>query len=120
MANTLALSAPGWLFWQPSNELEREQFIAAHDQRHRTYRLAASRAGRSIQICPLTGDMDEDWFARHMRCHMTLSQIFPVQQTQSAVALEKPPSGDDNALYGWMRRHALLHAQLDAAFGVVK
>lgn len=119
MANTLALSAPAWLFWKPGETREFEHFLAAHDQRHRTYRLAASRLGRSIQICPLTGAMDADWFARHMRCHMAHQQIFPKQIVQSATALEMPPTTDKNALLEWMRRHALIHGGLDAAYGVV-
>jgi hypothetical protein len=114
-----ALSAPAWLLWQPGNVAEREQFIAAHDQRHRTYRLAATRAGRAISICPLTGEMNADWFSRHLFCHAAHQRIFPQQVTQSSTALEMPPTDDENALYSWMRRHALIHAALDAAYGVV-
>lgn len=119
MTQALTSAAPAYLFWNPKDPGTREQFIAAHDQRHRTYRLAATRAGRSIAICPLTGTMDADWFARHLFCHAAHQRIFPQQVTQSSTALEMPPSDDENALYSWMRRHALIHAALDAAYGVV-
>jgi hypothetical protein len=114
-----SLQAPPWLFWHPGDSAEREQFIAAHDQRHRTYKLAASRLGLALSSCLLTGTMDEDWFARHLLCHMAHQRIFPRQVTQSSTMLEMPPADDENALYSWMRRHALIHAALDAAYGVV-
>jgi len=106
------------MFWRAGDTAGREQFIAAHDSRHRTYRLAATRLGRSIAACLLTGKMDADWFGRHLLCHLAHAAIFPGQGSQFAVALETPPADDDGALYDWMRRHALIHAQLDIAYGV--
>jgi hypothetical protein len=106
------------MFWRAGDEAGLAQFIAAHDIRHRTYRLAASRLGRSLQPKILTGKMDHDWFARNLFDHMAHAAIFPGQASELTVALEAPREDDEGALYSWMRRHALIHARLDIAYGV--
>lgn len=118
MPNAVSTSAPDTLYWRAKDPAGREQFIAAHDIRHRTYRLAASRLGRSLPPRFLTGRMDRDWFARHLMDHATHAAIFPGQIGELTVALETPPEDDEGALYSWMRRHALIHARLDIAYGV--
>lgn len=118
MPNALHTSAPDTLYWRADDAAGREHFIAAHDTRHRTYRLAASVLGRALSPCILTGRMDGDWFSRHMMCHLAHAAIFPGQYGELTIALEAPRSDDEGALYSWMRRHALIHARLDIAYGV--
>lgn len=118
MPNALYTSAPDTLYWRAGDRAGEAQFIAAHDFRHRTYKSAASRLGRAISPCFLTGKIDADWFGRHLLCHLAHAQIFPGLGSQLSVALETPPADDEGALYDWMRRHALIHAQLDIAYGV--
>lgn len=118
MVEALYTSAPDTMYWRSGDAAGREQFIAAHDFRHRTYRLAASRLGRSLQTRLLTGKMDHDWFSRHLFDHMAHAAIFPGQARELTVALEAPREDDERALYSWMRRHALIHARLDIAYGV--
>lgn len=62
--------------------------------------------------------MDHDWFSRHLSNHLAHAAIFPGQTSELVVALEAPHEDDDGALYSWMRRHALIHARLDIAYGV--
>lgn len=119
MTDARTTVAPDWLFWKAPDPAGREQFIAAHDTRHGTYRRAASLLGRALQPKFLTGRMDHDWFARHVADHLAHAAIFPGQVGELAIALEMPPEDDENALYDWMRRHALIHARLDLAYGVV-
>lgn len=66
----------------------------------------------------LTGRMDNDWFARNLSSHLAHASLFPGQASELVMALEMPRQSDQNALYDWMRRHALIHARLDIAYGV--
>ena len=107
------------LYWRDGDEAGRKSSIAWHAQRHRTYRKAASLLGATLQTDDLTGDMTSDWFARHYFTHMALQRLFP-QPGESIQTLAKGWSQDDDeAKSDWQHRHALIHARLDAAFGIV-
>lgn len=118
MVDARHTAAPDTLFWDPDDKAGLESFLAAHDIRHRTYRNAAALLRVTLQPCLLTGKMDGDWYARHMLCHLAMKSMFPAEVGELNVALEMPTPGDQNAIYSWMRRHALVHARLDIAYGI--
>ncbi len=112
-------SSPDTLWTQFDDEVGKRQWLAWHDQRHRTYRKAASRLGKSLQSAVLSDtEMDEDWFGRHMLTHIALKGLFPVTVGQNMPALEMGPFHDEAGFHDWHRRHSLVHAALDLAFGV--
>lgn len=112
-------SAPDTLWVRFDDQVGKRQWLAWHDQRHRTYRKAASRLGKSLQSSILSdSNMDEDWFGRHMLTHVALKSLFPVTVGQNIPALEMGTFEDENGFHDWHRRHSLVHASLDLAFGV--
>src|SRR5262245_42920966 len=99
------------MFFTPGDTPGREQFLAAHDFRHRAYRQASARMGRPLAPYDLTGQMNADWFSRHMLAHAALRALFPAEIGNSTVSLEMPQQGEENDLSDWLRRHALEHAR---------
>lgn len=112
-------SSPDTLWTRFDDDVGKRQWLAWHDQRHRTYRKAASRLGTTLQSSLLSDtQMDDDWFARHMLTHIALHSLFPTIGTQNIPALEMGRFEDEEGFHDWHRRHGLVHAALDLAFGV--
>lgn len=119
MTNLAAASAPDTLWHRYDDPAGQHAWVAAHDIRHRTYRKAISRTGVTLQSAVLTGDVDADWFARHMLAHIALKSLFPIQIGQQIPTLGDDDFDDQQSFDDWMHRHALIHARLDTALGVV-
>ncbi len=112
-------SAADTLWTRYDDKVGERFWLQWHDQRHRTYRKAASRLGFSLQSAVLSDtSLDEDWFGRHMLAHVALKSLFPVTVGQNIPALERSTFDDEEGFHDWHRRHSLIHAALDIAFGV--
>lgn len=115
----LSTAAPPILYWQPGDESARKVAIFYHDLQHRTIRKAATLLGISLGAGQLTGELTRDWYARHMLIHKALKGILPESQRQTIGELSDTRGEDDPNFCDWQHRHALIHARLDTAFGIV-
>lgn len=111
--------APDTIWTKREDRIGRDEWMAWHDARHRTYQKRASFLGVSLPACDLTGEIDREWFSRHFMRHQAERQLFPREIGQLLVALERVSWDDENDFIDWHRRHALIHAREDALFGVV-
>jgi hypothetical protein len=120
-ANLTAINAPPSLYWKPGDEAARRVAVFDHDLRHRAYRKAATLLGVSFGAASLssTTSLDRDWFARHGLIHISLKSLFPATIGEAMPDLMDTVGEKDPNFSDWQRRHALVHARLDAAFGIV-
>jgi hypothetical protein len=91
----------------------RVNWVSAHDMRHKTLQLSASRAGKSFPRIPLDGTVDEDWFARHWVAHKALAS-FLVHSGESTMGTFLSSGWDTpEQFYNWHKIHNDLHQALD-------
>lgn len=95
------------------------QWIAAHDIRHRTYRKELSRRGSTIQTAPLAGSVEGAWIIVHYLQHMAFIRTMQNDNSVAAQVISMDPWYDEEAFYRWHQVHNLLHTRLDQALGVV-
>ena len=95
-----------------------ESWIAAHDQRHHTERLAIARVN-GIPMFPrdFSGQISPGWFGSHMLAHSDLMEFMTPDQSVGSVVLEGPWQGEAD-FYRWHQIHNLLHQRLDQALGI--
>jgi len=118
-ANLLYTAAPPVLYWEPGDESARKSAIFYHDVQHRALRKAATLLGISLGAGQLSGDLDRDWYARHMLIHKALKGVLPESQRQTIGELSDTRGEEDHNFSDWQHRHALIHARLDTAFRIV-
>lgn len=95
-----------------------DDWIGAHDQRHRTYRKAANLLGIFLQPEPLATMPDEDWFGRHLLTHLGLVRLASPSNAYATLALDVANWGSRELFYDWHNTHNLIHQRLDQAFGI--
>jgi hypothetical protein len=95
-----------------------DSWMAAHDQRHHTERLAIARTN-GVPMFPrdFNGPINQSWFGSHMLAHSDLMEFAIPDQTVGAVILEGPWR-DEAEFYRWHQIHNLLHQRLDRALGI--
>lgn len=88
----------------------------AHEERHRLYEDVAHRQSEQLELPPLMGKINADWFGRHLLVHVGLMMFLPEPATTGT----DPLRGWDDAqsFYSWHDLHTLLHRQLDDALGL--
>jgi hypothetical protein len=97
-------------------------WVDAHAQTHRGYAQTFALAGISYQNGPLTGEIDRDWFGRHMLEHVAIEQALQGQEN----APDSSPDimlgfGDwsrERPFYDWHQIHNDSHARIDQALGI--
>jgi hypothetical protein len=100
-----------------------QDWMGAHDQRHRAERHAIAILGVSLSAFPLTqmlGDRvspNSQWFGRHMLMHYALRQFFTPDDTVSSLPLEMEWT-DETKFNEWHRMHTQIHSQIDKALGI--
>lgn len=119
MTDLAHTQAPDAMWTREDDEAGKKAWTQWHDQRHETYRRRASQLGKALQGVILTGELDLDWFARHMFAHLALKGLYPRELGQLVLSLERAHWQGREDFVAWHRRHALLHARLDALLGVV-
>ena len=95
-----------------------EPWIAAHDQRHRTYRLALSSLGSFIQPAPLATTPNADWFGRHLLTHLSMLKVIPSDSSYVTLSLDVAGWTNESQFNDWHNTHNLIHQRLDNAFGI--
>lgn len=96
-----------------------DDWIGAHDQRHQTYRLAASSTGVYLQAVPLATMPDSDWFGRHLLAHLALIQFSqPSAGSYVTISLDVAKWNTAPMFYDWHNTHNLIHQRLDQSFGI--
>lgn len=95
-----------------------DPWIGAHDQRHRTYRKAASSLGIYLQSSPLATMPNSDWFGRHLLTHLALIQFTLPTSQYVTLSLDTAQWREERDFYDWHNTHNLIHQRLDQAFGI--
>ena len=93
-----------------------KEWELAHLLRHHLYEDVALDQGEQLELPPLWGSINADWFGRHLLVHMGLTVFLPEPVTTGTDTL----AGWDDAasFYSWHDLHTLLHRQLDNALGL--
>lgn len=92
------------------------EWVAAHDIRHRLYQNTLMGQNYLVNLVPLDGEVNADWFGRHILAHMALTDALPQPVTTSTSALAA--WRDEKSFYSWHDLHTLLHRQLDNALNL--
>ena len=95
-----------------------EPWVAAHDQRHRTYRNRAGFLGASLQIAPLASMPEADWFGRHLLTHIALNHFIIPDNSYVILSLDVARWNSEPGFHDWHNTHNLIHHRLDNAFGI--
>lgn len=110
-------------FWK-LRPFSQAQFRMQHHLAHRTYEQALTvQQGIALASQDLTAPVSPDWLMRHDSRHRALTAIMgrlgaaPAVSSNTADLASLDPE-DAQAVKAWMHYHALLHAVLDAFFGV--
>ena len=95
-----------------------EQWQAAHDQQHRTERLALLQQGVYVTGFPLAAKLNSDWFGRHMLMHLAYERYFNPDNTQTAQQLSGL-WGNESQFYRWHQIHNQLHQSFGNSLGII-
>lgn len=86
-------------------------WVMAHDVRHRLYQNTLMGSNELINLVPLDGEINKDWFGRHVLAHIALTAYLPNPVTTATEVLAG--WNDEQSFYTWHDLHTLLHRQLD-------
>jgi hypothetical protein len=92
-------------------------FLADHNQVH--FNLCQA-TGNVISFTDLSGEIDEDWLARHRLQHVAFynALLTPATGLTPPSIVDVPDLDDEGVFYRWMQAHNDLHTQLDQALGI--
>ena len=95
-----------------------EQWQAAHDQQHRTERLALLQKGVTLTGFPLATAMNNDWFGRHMAMHLAYERYFQPDSSKTSQEISAQWK-NESQFYRWHQIHNQLHHSFGNSLGII-
>ncbi len=107
----------GDLTWGDDRGLQA--WVDSHARRHRAERAAIAKTGQALPSQILHGDINSDWFHRHLAAHLTLAHYAKIDFRGSTAPLAIEQWTSQEVFREWHLAHNRLHLRYDRNLGII-